>query len=330
MRTTLADVRPWRHDLAGCLHACAATLLAFHKVAPLDALGAAWGFYYPPADYRPEEYYFPCRPGRSLLESLAPYHPVWSRWHQPAHAAAGWDQVRAQVAAGRPVAVAVDNFYLPFRPAYRDVHANHLIVVCGFDDERGTVRVLDAVPPRFDDDIQIAELTAARDSGNLAEHDRDLFFADQPIANRWLEVGVSPALPLTGDLARDHVRHNVSGFAAIGPHEGLTGLRTFLDSAADRLAAGLQVADELFIVAGTALATSALHADWLAQGGHAFGEPRWIELARQVERVAHHWTALRIMAALSRGGAVSADRLRRRHRALLDDTERALTDMADI
>lgn len=330
MRIVLADVRPWRHDLAGCLHACAATLLGFHGVPPLDALGAAWGFYYPPADYRQEEYYFPCPPGRSLLESLAPSHPVWSRWHQPAGAAEGWDQVRARVAAGGPVAVAVDNFHLPFRPAYHDVHANHLIVVYGFDDERGSVRVLDTVPPRFDGDIRIAELTAARDSGNRAVHDRDMFFADRPIGNRWLEIGAGPVPPPGRRRVRDHLRRNVSGFAGSGPHQGLAGLRDFLSGVEDRLAAGVQVADELFIVAGTALATSALHADWLTQAGRAFGEPGWTELGRQVERIAHHWTAVRIMAALTRSGAVPADRLRRRHRALLDDQERVLAEMADV
>ena len=330
MRTVLADVRPWRHDLAGCLHASAATLLAFHGVPPLDALGAAWGFYYPPADSRGEEYYFPCPPGRSLLGSLAPYHPVWSRWHQPADAADGWAQVRGLVAAGQPAAVAVDNFHLPFRPAYRDVHANHLIVVYGFDDARGTVRVLDAVPPRFDGDIRITELTAARDSGNLAVHDRDMFFAGRPIGNRWLEVGAGQPEPPSRDRVRDHIRRNVTGFAGAAPHQGLAGLRAFLGAAQTRLAAGLQVADELFIVAGAALATSALHADWLTACGRGFGEPGWTELGRQVERVAHHWSAVRIMAALSRSGAVSADRLRRRHRALLDDIQRVLAEMAEI
>jgi len=330
VRTVLANVHPWRHDLAGCLHACAATLLGFHGVPPLDALGAAWGFYYPPADYRQEEYYFPCPPGRSLLESLAPYHPVWSRWHQPSDAAEGWEQVRALVAAGRPAAVSVDNFHLPFRPAYRDVHANHLIVVYGFDDERGTVRVLDAVPPRFDGDITLEQLSAARDSGNRAVHDRDMFFADRPIGNRWLEAGAGPAQPQSHDQVRAHLRRNVSGFAGSAPHQGLAGLRGFLGDMQDRLAVGAPIADELFVVAGTALATTALHADWLTQAGHAFGMPWWTELGRQVERVAHHWTAIRIMAALTRAGAVPAGQLRRRHQELIRDQERVLAEMADV
>lgn len=338
MKALLTNVHPWRHDLAGCLHACAATLLRYYGVPPLDALGAAWGFYYPPDDYRPEEYYFPRQPGRSLVGSLAPYHGAWSMWHHPADATEGWDQVRAQVAADRPVAVAVDSFYLPFRPAYHDAHANHLIVVFGFDDERGTVRVLDAIPPRFDGDISIAELIAARDSGNHGAHDRDMFFANQPIGNRWLEVRADRTERPSRTRAREHLHRNVSAFAGsrsrpgarADPYLGMAGLRAFLGAAERRLAAGGQVADELFIVAGTALATSALHADWLTRNGRAFGEPRWTELGRQVERIAHHWTSIQIMAALSRSGSVSADRLRRRNRALLDDMDRVLSEMAEI
>lgn len=330
MKIVLAGVHPWRHDLAGCLHACAATLLRFHGVPPLDALGSAWGFYYPPDDYRQEEYYFPCPPGRSLLKTLAPYYPVRSQWYQPADAAEGWEQVRARIAAGRPAAVAVDNFHLPFRPAYHDVHSNHLVVVYGFDDEAGTVRVLDSVPPRFDGDIALADLTAARDSSNPVEGDRDMFFADQRIGNRWLAADADPPEPPGRDQVCDHLRRNVSGFAAAAPHQGMAALCGFLSGMEERLAAGEQVSDELFVVAGTALAASALHADWLMLAGRAYGEPAWTELGRQVERIAHHWTAIRIMAALTRSGTVSVGRLRRRHRALLHDLERVLAEVAEV
>ena len=135
MKTVVSRIRPWRHDLAGCLHACAATLLDHEGMPALETLGARWGFYYPPGDFRQEEYYLPCRPGTTLLASLAPYHPVSSCWHVPVDAAQGWSEVRARVASGTPVAVSVDNYWLPFRPAYQDVHANHLVIVYGFDDE---------------------------------------------------------------------------------------------------------------------------------------------------------------------------------------------------
>ncbi|GAB3986217.1 hypothetical protein GCM10029978_101150 [Actinoallomurus acanthiterrae] len=329
MKVVLDGVRPWRHDLAGCLHACAATLLAHQGVAPLDALGASWGFYYPPGDFRQEEYYFPSRPGASLLSAIAPYHPVTSRWHTPGGPDQGWAEVRERVAAGTPVAVAVDNFELPFRPAYQDVHANHLIIVYGFDDDERTARVLDAVPPHFDGDLPIGVLTAARDSGNEAHHDRDMFFAESPIADRWLEVTVDHTriLPVDREVVTARLLRNLAGFTAPDDgddHEGLSGLESFLRVMEQRLVRGDEIADELFVVAGGVLATTALHADWLTDVGRTLDAPFLRELGRTVERVAHHWTALRITAALTRKEDVSARRLRRRHDAILGATEQAL------
>jgi hypothetical protein len=329
------DVRPWRHDLAGCLHACAATLLDHQGMPVLETLGAHWGFYYPPGDFRQEEYYFPGRAGTSLLASLAPYHPVSSRWHTPQTADEGWSEVRERVAAGSPVAVAVDNYQLPFRPAYQDVHSNHLVIVYGFDDKSETARVLDAVPPRFDGDLPLAVLRAARGSGNQAQHDRDMFFAGSGIGNRWLEVTVERdrVRPCDRAAVAGYLRRNLAGFDTPDDeedHVGLSGMRTFLRGMEKRLIRGDEVADELFVVAGSALAVTAVHADWLAEAGRANGLPALRELARSVERVAHHWTALRIAAALTRKGDVTAGRLRRRHDELLADTERALGEAESV
>jgi hypothetical protein len=335
MRTVIPGVRPWRHDLAGCLHACAGTLLGHQNIPALDALGAHWGFYYPPGDFRQEEYYFPCRPGVSLLGSLAPYHPISSRWHLPAGAEQGWSDVREQLVEGRPTAVGVDNFWLPFRPAHQDVHANHLVIVYGFDDENETVRVMDTVPPRFDGDLPLSVLTAARGSGNEAHHDRDMFFADSAIAHRWLEISVNHARlrPPDRPTIAAYLCRNLAGFAAPddeNDHDGLVGLESFLRDMETRLSRGDEIADELFVVAGAALADTALHADWLAEAGRAVGIPPLTEAGRSVERIAHHWTALRIIAALTRKGDVSTARLRRRHDGLLADTELTLRTIESV
>lgn len=335
MRTEIDGLRAWRHDLAGCLHACAATLLRHEGVQPLHALGAGWTFYYPPGDCRPEEYYFPCRPGISLLTSIAPYYPVRSTWHQTDDPDRGWAEVRERVAGGTPVAVAVDNFHLPFRPAYQDVHANHLIIVSGFDDEAGTVRVLDAVPPLFDGDITLDRLVAARNSGNESNHDRDMFFADAPIRNRWLEVTVSPVRHPELDRAgvRRVVRRNLDGYGTPDDeddYQGLSGLAHFLRDQETGLMRGRDIADELFVVAGAVLASTALHADWLSAAGRTLQLPVLLELGRSVDRIAHHWTAVRILAALSRKGEVSALRLRRRNDVLLGDLDLALARAASV
>jgi hypothetical protein len=331
----LDNVAPWRHDLVGCLWTSAATILRRHGVAPLETLGAAWGFRHLPDGLRREEYYYPTSPGVSLYEALAPYHPVRSRWHEPADAAEGWAQVRAQVAAGVPTVVAADNFYLPFRPAYQDVHTNHLVTVYGYDETAGTVRVLDAVPPRFDGDIRLDELAAARDSRNPILHERDMFFTDRPIANRWLEIHVDvdrwPAFDRDTVLAT--IRRNLDGFdAPAGPGGGFAGLagqRAYLRDVAGRLDGGADIRDELFLVAGAVLANTALHADWLASAATEVGAPRLAVLGRAVQRLAHHWTAIRILSALTTTGEADGERLRRRFGALCDDQARVLAELAE-
>lgn len=330
MKVELDNIGHWRHDLTGCLHVTMAVLLGFLGHDPLEILGAGWGFHYDPGELRREEYYFPCG-GRSLLSALAPHHPVSSTWYQPADAATGWQQVRAVVAAGRPVAVAADNYELPFRPAYQDVHTNHMITVFGFDDERGQVLVTDPVPPRFTGAIPIDTLIAARDSTNPVHGNRDLFFTGNPIANRWLTIDAEPTMPgFDRDFVRGVIGRNAAEFRrpddASGPCHGLAGEWRFLATMADRLAAGDEtVADEGFVVAGPALAVAGLHADWLAMAARRLDWPRMAEAARSVDRVAHHWSAFRISVATARTDpAAAAAPLRARARALVADHERAL------
>ncbi|MEU3309051.1 BtrH N-terminal domain-containing protein [Nocardiopsis sp. NPDC055551] len=301
MRVELTPVRYWRHDLTHCLHNTAGVLLDHHGLDPIEALGAAWGFHYP-GDVRREEYYLP---GASddLFACLAPFHGVTSRWHHPTDSEQGWLQVRRRLVAGEIVAVAADNFHLPFRPAYQDVHTNHLLAVHGFDDERGEVLVADPTPPAYQGPIPLAAFTAARDSGNPVVHERDKFFTSNPIGNRWLELTVEAEQPeFTPEFVGRVIDANVRGLLepSTSATSGLSGLRAFLD----RFRGGSEPAgggsDEAFIVIGPLLAVTGLHAEFLARAGKTFGVPRLRELARTVDGVAHEWSALRIAVANAR------------------------------
>jgi hypothetical protein len=329
MRVELPGISYWRHELTGCMHITMAVLLSWHGYEPLEVLGAAWGFRYQPEQLRREEYYLPGA-GPSLLSALAPYHPVTSAWHQPASAGEGWRQVRAAVAAGRPVAVAADNYHLPFRPAYQDVHTNHLITVYGFDDERDEVLVADPVPPKFQGPIRIGELGEARDSGNPVRHDRDLFFTGVSIGSRWLDITATQPMPACDpDFIRYVITANVAAFCSAelaaagstGGYVGLAGQRRFLDDVAERMALGrIDALDEVFIVAGPILAVTALHASWLVRAARTVRVPRLAEAARRVERIAHHWSAIRIITASRRADpALAAHSLRERNRQLEKD-----------
>ena len=341
MSQVRVPARAWRHELAGCLHAGTATLMDSLGREPDHLLGAAWGFEYRSGDVRAEEYYWPCRAGQSLLAAVAPAAGISSHWHTPRDAADGWAEVRAELAAGHLVAVAVDNFELPFRPAYQDVHANHLVVVTGFDDEAGTVDVLDPVPPAFAGPLEQERLLAARDSGNPVRHDRDMFFTAVPIRNRWLSVSRAGE-PMTWALesVRERIAANVrdwtepAGPAAGEPDgptwQGAAGLDTFLRDRGRALETGQDVVDELFVLAGTALAAAAVHADWLATAASAFARPDLAEAGRQVQSVAHHWSAVRILVALGRKDPTVAGRLAVRTQRLTGALDEALTTLARI
>jgi hypothetical protein len=130
-------------------------------------------------------------------------------------------------------------------------------------------------------------------------------------------------------LRRNHDAVVTDG--STGPHyEGLMGMVAFFENIELRLAIGEVIADELFIVAGAALSTTALHAEWLHANGRELDLPELAELGRDVERIAHHWTAVRIMAALTRTHEVSATRLARRHQALVADYVRAFATINDL
>ncbi|WP_431936042.1 BtrH N-terminal domain-containing protein [Micromonospora sp. RP3T] len=335
MRVTLDGYEPWWFELGNCLHSSVAAVLRARGVAPLPVLGAHWGFRYRLGDARREEYYLPLPRCRSLVGALLPYHPVRSTWHEPDDEQQAWEQIREQIRGGGAAVVAVDNFHLPFRPAYHDVHSNHLVVVHGFDDSTNQALVLDAVPPVFHDWLDLKHLDAARGSTNVGVHQRDMFFADVPVGRRWFDIAVDG--PVRDDPARDvpeSLRRNVAGFLAddpFGEQVGIAGLSAFLADSADRHEAGVAgVVDELFTVAGPHLASTALHAAYLRRAGRAREEPRWRELARRVDRVAHHWSALRITAAAARGEPGQAPLLRRRARALVSDLTIAVEECADV
>lgn len=306
MRVILPEMALWRHDLCECLHNCLGILLLHHGQDPELVLGAVWDFYYPPHDVRPEEYYYPAR-WPTLVGSIVPYHPLTSRWHEPADAEQGWQQVKERLLGGRPAIVAVDNYYLPFRPAYQDVHTNHVVVVYGFDEQAESVFVMDPSPPAFQGSIRLDALLAARSSENPALHERDLFFTNRPIANRWLdvEVGEEPFPALSRAWVTSVLQTNLRRFreqSETEAYSGMAGMEQYFGAGA--LAAieerGTPAMDELVLVSVAFQEATALHADFLRAAGQRLDWWELIEASRQVDLVAHDCTPLRIMAAKGR------------------------------
>lgn len=290
----------WYRDPTSCLQTTFAAVLARSGADPLAVLGAGWRFLHLPGDVRSEEFYYPCPDaGADLGGALAPHHDLHSRWWQPADPDDVWREMRATLADDRLVIAAVDNFHLPFRPAYGDVHAAHLVVVYGLDEARGVVHVSDAMPPAFRGAVPIEAFLRSWGSANPPD-DQDAFFSDSRIGRRCLDVRLdTPAPALTPDLLGGYLRTDTELFAtASSTRTGLTGMDEFVGELVDRCRAGdADALRELYPFGWGMQAQAALHGELLRRCGRAWGDPELAGAGRAVEAVAHGWTGLRITGA---------------------------------
>ncbi|MFE4594064.1 BtrH N-terminal domain-containing protein [Streptomyces laurentii] len=305
----------WYRDLISCLQATFGSVLARAGADPLEVLGAGWRFLHLPGDVRSEEFYYPCLPdgseGLDLGGALAPHHDLHARWWQPADENDVWREVRATLAGDRLVIAAVDNFHLPFRPAYGDVHAAHLVVVYGLDETRGVVYVSDAMPPAFRGAVPVEDFLRSWGSANPKDV-QDAFFSDSQIGRRCLDVRLdtSPA-PLTPELLGGFLRANVDGFTtATAVRTGLAGCDEFAAETVERCRAGDAGAlRELYPFGWGMQAQASLHGELLRRCGRQWDAPALAGAGRAVEAVAHAWTGLRFTSAhgLADPRAVASD-----------------------
>ncbi|MGH3165138.1 MAG: BtrH N-terminal domain-containing protein [Trebonia sp.] len=303
-------VQLWFRDPLSCLQATMATVLLRQGEDPLAVLGLCWEFLYLPGDVRPEEFYYPCRYSGDVAHSMAPYHPIHSEWWRPADTDDPLREIAGRLDRDQLMIAAVDNYYLPFRPAFHDVHAAHLLVVYGLDRERGTIRVSDAMPPAFQGNISVDEFTRSWSSGNPADF-QDAFFSDAGIGRRCLEVRLAgPLPPVDRQVLRSALDANVQRFATGAPAgatgapagwSGLHGLRRYLDELTSRSQAGdSRVLAEAYAFGWPVQAQCYLHGELLTRLGAQWGIPALREAGRAVASVGYAWTGLRMTAAHGR------------------------------
>jgi hypothetical protein len=293
----------WYRDLISCLQATFGSLVARQGADPLSVLGAGWRFLHLPGDVRSEEFYYPCPADESgdidLGAALAPHHELRARWWQPADENDIWREVRAALVDDRLVIAAVDNFYLPFRPAYGDVHAAHLVVIYGLDETRGVVYVSDAMPPAFRGTVPIDEFLRSWNSANPTDV-QDAFFSDARIGRRCLDVRLDAApAPLTPERFGGFLRTDIEAFTtATSARTGLSGYDEFAAELIDRCRArDAGALRELYPFGWGMQAQASLHGELLRRCGRAWTDPALAGAGRAVEAVAHAWTGLRITGA---------------------------------
>jgi hypothetical protein len=316
-----------------------ATALDHAGVDPLEALGTGWTFRYLPDHVRGEEFYFPCTDDE-LARCLVGYHPVDIAWRTPDDSEDPLRCLTDALDGGVLPIAAVDNFHLPFRPAYHDVHAAHLLVVYGVDRARGLVWVSDAMPPAFSGALRVEDFWAAWGSMNPIDG-QDAFFSDTAIGHRWLRVEVTGPFPeATPDRFGAALRSTVAAFRApagtmASAWTGLSGVHAYVDLLATAARAGDTAMLRQAYTHGWSLQASAyLHSELLRTRGQDWDMPAMRETARTVQSVANAWSGLRVTAAHGwpDPSGASGDVMRHGNRLgrCYDDAVAAVAALADL
>jgi hypothetical protein len=95
------------------------------------------------------------------------------------------------LAAGRPAIVAVDSFYLPYRPAYGRVHSSRTIIVRPRRHNE-EVHVEDMWAPCYEGPLPRAELERARRSSVPRDTKLEPIFSGKEIDGEWFSVELTP------------------------------------------------------------------------------------------------------------------------------------------
>lgn len=343
MRKVLDGAPLYYHEVASPLYYVLGTLFKYHGCRQLElALGAVWDFYFCAGDQVRYEYCFP-GPGPTLADNMFPYAGVKADWRTGGDAAGAWRAVRERLDGGEPVVAAVDNFHLPFRPAYHDVHTNHLLVVYGYDAGTGSAWVLDATPPAYKGTLALSDLELARGSKNPRECDRHMFFTQTPIDNRWLDASFPAGRPEVDEaLVARIISDNLARMNAVSRRSdvllGLAGIRALagriggLAGLPPGESRGHEAEDITAFIFGRMLGTRAFHADFLYSAACILGDPRVRRAARDMEIAAHGWVAARIMLGKGSRGDLTdmAPRVARRVAAIADREEAVLDALAAV
>lgn len=290
----------WYHDPLSCLQTTIATVLEARGAEPLHVLGLQFGFTYVPGHVTHEEFYYPETSESGLLSDLAPFHDVCSWWWKPSGDDLIGQLYHALVEDGILVA-AVDNFHLPYRPAFHDVHAAHLIVIDGLDEGRRTLSVSDAQPPAWRGHIELQPFLKAWGSSNPSD-DQDAFFSDSEIDYRCLRVEINdPFEPLEPAMMRAAIEANLRGLtegSTAQVFSGLAGVTAYLSELVDKAALGKsEPLEDLYAFAWPMHAQGFMHGELLRWAGLEWSDPGLAQLGRAAHANASAWTNLRILGA---------------------------------
>lgn len=155
-------------------------------------LGLRWTFGVPVAAVPLHEYSLPWTCPNGLLDSLRAAGGLGiSRFTEQE----GSDSLRRYLQDGGTAIVALDAFYLPFRPAFETVHSARTVVVhrSGGAGAGGRVHVRDGWRPASSGVVEFSTLDRARFSRVPLDRRREPLFAGARIRGEWFSIDQLPS-----------------------------------------------------------------------------------------------------------------------------------------
>jgi hypothetical protein len=209
------------------------------EFAPCSAqlmLGARWSFGLPCSSTMEfEEFSFPLNP--------IPFHKALAeRIGLRLHLADERESIAEELDSNRPVIVAVDSYFLPYRPAFGRVHSSRTIIVHP-GPMQGVVEVDDRWVPCYRGLVREADLEMARSSTVPADQLLEPIFSGTALHGRWYAIKVEQHRPTDiQEWARSQLTLLCHEAAATATDEKASyGIET-LDRFRQRLAASLDPA----------------------------------------------------------------------------------------
>jgi len=201
------------------------------------------------------------------------------------------------LAAGRPAIVAIDAFYLPFRPAYGRVYSSRTVRASGTG---GAIRIQDLWGPPAEGTVSREILETARFSSVPLDVDREPLFSGNPVGGVWFSVEAAPFELADGAAwARERLEWLQDEMARPRADErgeyGLQALRKFRGWLEERLAGPPD--ESLAARRGGSLLlrpelTSRLYLGvFLRNAAHLLGDARLKEEVERYRAALGHWQA---------------------------------------
>ena len=86
----------------------------------------------------------------------------------------------------KPIIVGADTYYLPHSNNYKEKHAKHTMILCGYNLDEGNVYIIDWYRPWcFRGKMSIEQFLEARNSKNVND---GTFYSGTPIGNNWAYI----------------------------------------------------------------------------------------------------------------------------------------------